>query len=103
MIAKALLSTDHPVLAHIIPMRRCNLSCTYCNEYDKTSDPVPLHTMLSRIDRLGELGTAIVTISGGGPPMHPQLDPPIRRIPDPGTLGGLITNAFFLREPRLQR
>ena len=32
MIAKGLLSTRHPVLAHIIPTRRCNLSCTYCNE-----------------------------------------------------------------------
>ena len=30
----ALADQKHPVLAHIIPMRRCNLSCTYCNEYD---------------------------------------------------------------------
>ncbi len=37
MIAKGLLSTDHPIMAHIIPMRRCNLDCAYCNEYDKTS------------------------------------------------------------------
>src|SRR5580700_5344677 len=29
MIAKGLLSTGHPILAHVIPMRRCNLSCTY--------------------------------------------------------------------------
>src|SRR6185437_4310099 len=34
MIGKGLASTSHPILAHIIPMRRCNLSCTYCNEYD---------------------------------------------------------------------
>jgi hypothetical protein len=27
MIAKGVVSTDHPVMAHIIPMRRCNLSC----------------------------------------------------------------------------
>ena len=32
MIAKGLLSTDHPILAHLIPIRRCNLSCAYCNE-----------------------------------------------------------------------
>ena len=36
MIAKGVLSTDHPVMAQIIPMRRCNLDCIYCNEYDKT-------------------------------------------------------------------
>jgi MoaA/NifB/PqqE/SkfB family radical SAM enzyme len=39
MIAKGVMSTDHPVMAHIIPMRRCNLSCAYCNEYDSTSQP----------------------------------------------------------------
>ena len=27
MIAKGLASKDHPILAHIIPIRRCNLSC----------------------------------------------------------------------------
>jgi hypothetical protein len=32
MIAKGLASTDHPILAHVIPMRRCNLACAYCNE-----------------------------------------------------------------------
>src|SRR5438128_726189 len=44
-MAKGLLSTDHPVLAHIIPMRRCNLSCSYCNEYDDYSSPVPTEEM----------------------------------------------------------
>ncbi len=42
MIAKGVASTDHPVLAHIIPIRRCNLACDYCNEYDDFSKPVPL-------------------------------------------------------------
>lgn len=40
MIAKALASTKHPILVHIIPMRRCNLDCGYCNEYDDVSKPV---------------------------------------------------------------
>jgi hypothetical protein len=31
MIARGLLSTKHPVLAHLIAIRRCNLSCAYCN------------------------------------------------------------------------
>jgi sulfatase maturation enzyme AslB (radical SAM superfamily) len=42
MIGKALVSTKHPILVHIIPMRQCNLACTYCNEYDDFSKPVPL-------------------------------------------------------------
>src|SRR5207244_682689 len=42
MIVKGLASTDHVVQAQIIPMRRCNLACAYCNEYDDHSKPVPL-------------------------------------------------------------
>jgi uncharacterized Fe-S radical SAM superfamily protein PflX len=49
-ISRALLSTNHVVLAHIIPMRRCNLACGYCNEYDQVSKPVPLEVMQQRLD-----------------------------------------------------
>src|SRR3954462_6354018 len=100
---RAFASTKHPVLVHMVPMRRCNLACTYCNEYDKTSDPVPLATMLRRIDRLGELRTGIVTISGGEPMMHPDLDAIIRRTRDRGMLAGLITNGFYLGPERIER
>src|SRR5437763_16893995 len=73
-ISKALLSTKHPVLAHIIPMRRCNLACGYCHEYDKVSEPVPLGVMKRRLDKLAALGTSIVTISGGEPLVHHDWD-----------------------------
>src|SRR5919202_5395348 len=83
-ISRALLSSKHPVLAHIIPMRRCNLACGYCNEYDKVSEPVPLDVMNRRLDKLAELGTSIVTISGGEPLLHPGLDEIIRHIRSAG-------------------
>ena len=63
MVARALLQPVHPVLAQIVPARFCNLSCGYCNEYDKVSEPVPLDEMFRRIDHLGRLGTAMVGIS----------------------------------------
>jgi len=52
MVTKAFLSTDHPLLAHIIPVRRCNLACKYCNEFDDVSKPVPTEIMFRRIDKL---------------------------------------------------
>jgi MoaA/NifB/PqqE/SkfB family radical SAM enzyme len=103
MIAKGLLSTDHPVMAHIIPMRRCNLSCTYCNEYDDVSKPVPLDTMKQRIDHLHRLGTTIVTISGGEPLLHPELDELIRYIRKQGIITGMITNGYLLTAERIKR
>jgi MoaA/NifB/PqqE/SkfB family radical SAM enzyme len=103
MIAKGLVSTDHPILAHVIPMRRCNLSCTYCNEFDDFSKPVPLDTMYGRLDRLAELGTTIITISGGEPLLHPELDLIIARIRRHGMIAGMITNGYLLTAERIQR
>ena len=96
MIAKGLASTKHPLLVHIIPMRRCNLACTYCNEFDDFSKPVAVEEMFRRIDRLGAMGTSVITISGGEPLLHPELDAIIARIRQHGILAGLITNGYLL-------
>src|SRR6202051_2577767 len=103
MAIRAVASTDHPLLAHIIPMRRCNLACTYCNEFDDFSKPVAIDEMYRRIDKLGSLGTAVVTISGGEPLMHPELDDVIRRIRTNGMIAGLITNGYLLVAERIKR
>ncbi len=102
MIAHGLISNKHPILAHVIPIRRCNLTCTYCNEYDKTSKPVPLDVMFKRVDRLAEFGTSIITISGGEPLLHPELEEVIRRIRKRGIIAGMITNGYLLTPARIQ-
>src|SRR5208337_2849718 len=103
MIGHGLVDTNHVVMAHIIPMRRCNLACAYCNEYDAVSKPVPLETMVQRLDQLARLGTAIVTISGGEPILHPDLDEIIRRIRHNGMIAGMITNGYLLNAERIER
>jgi len=103
MIAKGLASRDHPVDAHIIPMRRCNLACAYCNEYDDHSKPVPIETMYQRLDRLAELGTTIITISGGEPLLHPDLDLIVVRVRRHGMIAGMITNGYLLTAERIKR
>lgn len=103
MLAKGIASTGHPLLVHIIPMRRCNLACTYCNEFDDFSKPVPLEEMFRRIDRLGAMGTSVITISGGEPLLHPDLDAIIARIRKNGILAGLITNGYLLVADRIER
>jgi MoaA/NifB/PqqE/SkfB family radical SAM enzyme len=103
MFARAMQSAMHPILAQIVPIRRCNLDCGYCNEYDKTSDPVPLQTMLARIDRLADLGTTIITLSGGEPTLHPDLDAIIARIRERGAIATLITNGLLLTPERIRK
>jgi MoaA/NifB/PqqE/SkfB family radical SAM enzyme len=102
-VLRAMASTDHPFLAHIIPIRRCNLACEYCNEYDDFSKAVPTEEMFRRVDKLGDLGTSAVTISGGEPLLHPELDEIIRRIRKNGMISGLITNGYLLVAERIER
>jgi MoaA/NifB/PqqE/SkfB family radical SAM enzyme len=102
-VVRAIVSTDHPFLAHIIPIRRCNLACEYCNEYDDFSKPVATEEMFRRVDKLGELGTSAVTISGGEPLLHPELDEILCRIRKNGMISGLITNGYLLVAERIER
>ncbi len=103
MVVRAFIGTDHPLLAHIIPVRRCNLACKYCNEFDDFSKPVQLETMFQRVDKLAELGTSVITISGGEPLLHPELDDIIHSIRRHGMLAGLITNGYLLTGERIER
>jgi MoaA/NifB/PqqE/SkfB family radical SAM enzyme len=103
MIFKGVVSRDHPVMAHIIPIRRCNLACTYCNEYDDVSKPVARETMIERLDQLADLGTNIVTFSGGEPLLHPELDQLISHVRRRGIIAGMITNGYLLTAQRVQQ
>jgi len=102
MFAAAMKHRTRPVVAQIVPVRRCNLACTYCNEFDHSSQPVPIAEMLARIDKLAELGVSVITISGGEPLLHPQLDDIIRRIRSHGALATLISNAYLLSRERIR-
>jgi MoaA/NifB/PqqE/SkfB family radical SAM enzyme len=103
MVALALKSPHHPVLAHIIPIRRCNLSCAYCNEFNSFSQPVSTAEMLKRIDMLAALGTTVITLSGGEPLLHPDLDEIVRRIRRHHILAEVLTNGYLLTPDRIQR
>src|SRR6202162_5644978 len=100
--ARGLLHTAHPLLVQIIPIRRCNIDCGYCNEYDKVSAPVPAGVMKARIDHLASLDTSVVAFSGGEPMLHPDLDDLIRHIRHRGMMAGLITNGYFLVPKRIE-
>jgi hypothetical protein len=103
MLAQAFRHPTWPVAAHLIPIRRCNLSCAYCNEFDDYSKPVPTSDLSRRIDLLAKLGTGIVTFSGGEPLLHPDLDMLIREIRVHGMIATLITNGSLLTRERIRR
>jgi MoaA/NifB/PqqE/SkfB family radical SAM enzyme len=59
--------------------------------------------MHQRLDHLAKLGTSIITISGGEPLLHPELDQVISRIRRNGMIAGMITNGYLLTAERIQR
>ena len=102
LIAHGAMSASHPIMAHIIPIRRCNLSCTYCNEYDDVSPPVPADVVIRRVNQLADLGTSIITLSGGEPMLHPDLDRIIAAMRSRGVLACMITNGYLLMPDRIE-
>lgn len=87
-----------PFFTQLVVIRKCNLSCGYCNEYDKTSDPVPTEELKKRLRKLKELGSFSVCFTGGEPTMHPDFIELVRYAKK--ELGffkvAMITNGFYL-------
>jgi MoaA/NifB/PqqE/SkfB family radical SAM enzyme len=87
----------------LVVTRRCNLACGYCNEYDHVSQPVATEALLARVNRLADMGTSIVTISGGEPLLHPELELVVSEIRRRGMVATVITNGFPLTERWITR
>jgi MoaA/NifB/PqqE/SkfB family radical SAM enzyme len=87
-----------PFLAQLVIIRRCNLSCSYCSEYDKVSDPIPAEILEKRLWKLKSLGTFGISLTGGEPTLHPHLADLIRECRKLGFFRtGMISNGFLLR------
>lgn len=101
--AQALVQPERPLLAQLVVIRRCNLSCGYCNEYDDHSAPVPLERLLQRVDHLAELGTVTLTLTGGEPLLHPELDQVVARAASHGMIVTSISNAYPITSRWIER
>jgi MoaA/NifB/PqqE/SkfB family radical SAM enzyme len=87
-----------PFLAQLVIIRRCNLSCSYCSEYDKVSEPVPTEVLAERLRKLKSLGTFGISLTGGEPTLHPDLLHLIRKCRELRFFRtGMISNGFFLK------
>ncbi len=93
-----------PFLVQMVVIRRCNLSCGYCSEFDKTSEPVPFEILEERLEKLKALGTFGISLTGGEPTLHPHLPRLIQRCRELGFFRtGMISNGFFLRPELIEK
>ena len=92
-----------PFHVQLVVIRRCNLSCGYCNEYDDSSAPVPTEELKRRIDKIRELGTLAIEFTGGEPMMHPDIVELIAYATRKGfAQRKVITNAYLLSPERVR-
>jgi len=52
----------------MVVIRRSDLSCGYCLEYDKFSDPVLAEVLEKRLLKLKEHGTFAISLTAGDAP-----------------------------------
>jgi MoaA/NifB/PqqE/SkfB family radical SAM enzyme len=92
-----------PFHVQLVVIRRCNLSCAYCNEFDDHSDPIPAEVLERRIDRIAELGTLAIEFTGGEPLMHPELPRLIAYATQKGFVQRkMITNAYLISPDKIE-
>ncbi len=91
-----------PILVQLVVIRRCNLSCGYCNEFDEESPPVPTDVLVQRIDKIRELGALSLELTGGEPMLHPDIEKLVAHARTRFRRVMMITNAFLLTEDRVR-
>jgi hopanoid biosynthesis associated radical SAM protein HpnH len=86
-----------PLVMELEPLFACNLKCAGCG---KIQQP---HTLLKQrmpveqaVAAVEECGAPIVSIAGGEPLMHPQIDEIVRQLLDHHRIVLLCTNAVLL-------
>ncbi|MDQ6654549.1 MAG: radical SAM protein [Verrucomicrobiota bacterium] len=93
-----------PLLAQLVIIRRCNLSCGYCSEYDKTSQPIAVEILEARLRKLKALGTFGISLTGGEPTLHPELPRLLRLCRELRFFRtGMISNGFFLKPELIEK
>ena len=88
-----------PLVTIIEPLEQCNLRCTGCGRVREYSDY--LDEMMSPdevVEAAEESGAPVISISGGEPLIHPEIETIVSRLIDQGYYIMLCTNGLLLEE-----
>jgi hopanoid biosynthesis associated radical SAM protein HpnH len=87
----------YPLLVELEPLFACNLKCAGCGKIQHPADVLrqrmPVEQAVAAIE---ECGAPMVSIAGGEPLMHPQIDELVRALVDRRKYVFLCTNALLI-------
>jgi hopanoid biosynthesis associated radical SAM protein HpnH len=94
---KLLRNEKFPLLVELEPLFACNLKCAGCGKIAQPASllkqRMPVEQAIAAIE---ESGAPMVSIAGGEPLMHPQIDEIVRQLLDRNKIVFLCTNAVLL-------
>jgi hopanoid biosynthesis associated radical SAM protein HpnH len=97
MKQKALRREKFPLLVELEPLFACNLKCAGCGKIEQPHDVLkkrmPVEQAVAAVE---ESGAPMVSIAGGEPLMHKQIDEIVRQLLDRNKIVFLCTNAVLL-------
>ena len=85
------------LLVELEPLFACNLKCAGCGKIEQPASLLKQRMPVEQaVDAIQESGAPMVSIAGGEPLMHPQIDEIVRRLLDRNKIVFLCTNAVLL-------
>src|SRR5580698_1586249 len=86
-----------PLLVELEPLFACNLKCAGCGKIQHPASVLKQRMPVEQaIGAIEESGAPMVSIAGGEPLMHPQIDEIVRQLLDRNKIVFLCTNAVLL-------
>ena len=91
-----------PYYVQWIATHKCNFKCPHCGTAADEAKPDELTTaqILNVIDQLAEMGTQVLSLTGGEAILRPDFPEIMQRCKDVGIKTGFVTNGFAIKENR---
>src|SRR5690242_16800682 len=94
---KALRKEKFPLLLELEPLYACNLKCAGCGKIQQTHDWLKKRMSVEQaVAAVEECGAPMVSIAGGEPLMHKEIDEIVRQLLARKKIVFLCTNAVLL-------
>ncbi|WP_425570976.1 adenosyl-hopene transferase HpnH [Rugosimonospora acidiphila] len=97
MKQKLLRRDKFPLLVELEPLFACNLKCSGCGKIAQPASLLKQRMPVEQaVNAIEESGAPMVSIAGGEPLMHPQIDEIVRQLLARNKIVFLCTNALLL-------